>query len=94
MLWNDAFAVASKTIFALVANMKFRSPLGEMVRGIKRIFPRADSYPGDATIRKLEENGILKIRDLVGKTSGDLVALGIRSDYADLICGYIRKRMM
>ena len=90
---DDSFGKASKTIFALVANLKFRSPLGEMVRGIKRVFPNAESYPGEASVRKLEENGILKIRDLVGKSASDLVALGIRRDYADLICGYIRNRL-
>lgn len=90
---DDSFGKASKTIFTLVANLKYRSPLGEMVRGIKRVFPNAESYPGEASVRKLEENGILKIKDLIGKSVSDLVAIGIRSDYADLICGYVRNRL-
>lgn len=88
-----AFRKASKLIFGLIANLKFRSNLGELVSGIKRVYPHADTYPGEGTIRKLEENGISSIKDLVGVTSSELVELGIRRDYADLICGYIKKRM-
>lgn len=88
-----AFKRSSRQIFGLVADLKFRSRLGELVRGIKRVYPHADSYPGEGTIRKLEENGINSIKDLIGKTPSDLTMMGIRKDYADLICGYIRKRM-
>ena len=90
---DHAFSNASHTIFTLMDNLKFRSPLGEMVRSIKNVFPHADSYPGEGSIRKLETAGITSLRDLVGKTKEDLVTIGIRSDYADLIIGYIRKRM-
>ena len=74
-------------------NLKFRSPLGEMVRSIKNVFPHADSYPGEGTIRRLEAAGVTSIKDLVGKTPEQLVALGVRNDYAELIIGYVRKRM-
>ena len=90
---DNAFKKASKTIFALIANLKFRSHLGELVRGIKRVYPHADSYPGEGTLRKLEGNGIIALKDLRGKTTSDLVQMGIKRSYADLICGYIRKRM-
>ena len=90
---DRAFKKASRIIFSLVANLKFRSNLGSLVRGIKRVYPYADSYPGEGTLRKLEENGIGSIKDLVGKKPSDLVSMGIRRNYADLICGYIKKRM-
>lgn len=89
-----AFKKASKLIFTLIANLKFRSKLGGLVRGIKRVYPHADSYPGEGTIRKLEENGVVAIKDLIGKAPSDLVKMGIRRNYADLICGYIKRRMM
>lgn len=88
-----AFKRLSKIIFGLVADLKFRSRLGELVRGIKRVYPYADSYPGEGTIRKLERNGIASVKDLIGKTPADLIGMGIRSEYAELICGYIKKRM-
>ena len=88
-----AFKKASRTIFALIANLKFRSHLGELVRGIKRVYPEADSYPGECSIKKLEEAGITSIRALVGKSAWDLTALGIQKKYADMIVGYVRKRM-
>ena len=90
---DRAFNKASRIIFGLVANLKFRSNLGSLVRGIKRVYPHANSYPGEGTLRKLEENGIGAIKDLVGKKPSDLVSMGIRKDYVDLICGYIKKRM-
>ncbi len=89
---DKAFRKGSKEIFSLVANLKFRSRLGELVRSIKRMFPGESSHPGEGTIRKLEENGISTIKDLVGKTADDLTALGIRQDYANQIVSYIKKR--
>ena len=91
---DRAFKQASKHIFVLIANLKFRSRLGELIRGIKRVYPHAASYPGEGALRRLEENGIATVKDLVGKTPSDLRRMGIRSDYADLICGYIKKRLM
>lgn len=88
-----AFKKASRTIFALIANLKFRSHLGELIRGIKRVYPNAESYPGEGSIKKLEEAGITSVGGLVGKNASDLTVLGIQKKYADLIIGYVRKRM-
>jgi len=88
-----AFKKASGTIFSLIANLKFRSHLGELIRGIKRVYPNAESYPGEGTIRKLEEAGITSVKGLVRKNAVDLTDMGVQKKYADLIVGYIRKRM-
>ena len=90
---DHAFSKSSKTIFTLIANLKFRSRLGELVRGTKRVFPHADSYPGEGTLRRLELAGFTSIKSLVGKTPADLVTHGIQQAYADMIISYIRKRM-
>lgn len=87
-----AFKSASKAIFAIIGNLKYRSKLGELVRGIRRVFPHADSYPGEGTIAKLEAGGIMSIKDIVGKGIDELVALGVQRKYAELISAYIRKR--
>lgn len=88
-----AFKRASRLIFALIANLKFCSNLGELVRGIKNVYPHAESYPGEGAIRRLEANGITAMRQLAGKTVEDMVQCGIRSDYAKMIVGYIQRRM-
>ena len=89
---ETAFRRVSKQIFTLVANLKFRSNLGELVRGIKRVFPHADSYPGERTLEKLQAGGVFTMKNLVGKTVKDLTDIGVKQQYADLIVGYIRKR--
>ena len=88
-----AFKRASKVVFGLIGNLKFRSKLGELVRGIKRVYPHAESYPGEGTIKRLESAGITSLKDLVRKTSDELVAAGVQRQYAAMIVGYIRKRM-
>ena len=87
-----AFKKGSSTLFRLIGNLKFRSKLGELIRGIKRVYPHAESYPGEGTIRRLEENGIHSLKDLVGKKTCDLTDMGIQKKHADLIIGYIVKR--
>ncbi|TGE37195.1 DEAD/DEAH box helicase [Desulfosporosinus fructosivorans] len=89
---DRSFKMLSRQIFALLANLRFRSTLGELIRGIKRVYPNANRYPGEGTIRKLEENGISGLGDLVKRNSNDLVKMGIERRYADLIVGYILKR--
>lgn len=90
---DNAFKKASKTVFALIGNLKFRSKLGELIRGIKRVYPHAESYPGEGTIKRLEAAGISSLKDLVRKTPADLVEIGVQKQYADMIVGYVRKRM-
>ncbi len=89
-----AFRIASKQIFNLVANLKFRSNLGELVRGIKRVYPHADSYPGERTLKKLQAAGIFTMKELVGKTVKDLTDVGVKEQYARLIVGYMGRRML
>ena len=85
---------SSRIIFGLIGNLKYRSKLGELIRGIKRVIKHADSYPGEGTLRLLEEHGIFSIRDLIGKTTIDLVSYGVQRRYAEMIIHYIRRRMM
>lgn len=88
-----AFRKSSKNVFTLIGNLKYRSKLGEMIRGIKRVYPHAENYPGEGTIKKLEAAGIVALKDLVRKSADDLVALGVQRKYADLIVSYVKKRL-
>lgn len=88
-----AFKRLSGQIFGLLANLRYRSNLGELIRGIKRVYPKAGRYPGEGTIRRLEEAGISCLGDLVGKKFDDLVGIGIQRNYAELIVSYMQRRM-
>ncbi|MFZ5590498.1 MAG: helicase-related protein, partial [Bacillota bacterium] len=89
-----AFKRLSRLVFSLLPNLRYRSSLGELIRGIKNVYPRAGHYPGEGTIRRLEEGGVSNLRDLAGKSLDDLVKLGVQRRYAELIVGYIKRRMV
>lgn len=89
-----AFKRLSRQIFGLLANLRYRSNLGELIRGIKRVYPGAGRYPGEGTIRRLEEGGISSLGDLVGKGVEDIVAMGVNRIYAELIICYLRRRLV
>ena len=89
-----AFKRLSRLTFGLMPNLKYRSTLGELIRGIKRTYPNAKSYPGERTIQRLEEAGIRNMHDLVGKTQKDIMTIGVERRYADLIVGYLARRSM
>ena len=80
-------------LFGLIADLKFRSKLGKMIRSIKMMFPKAKRHPGEKTIQRLEQGGILSLRDLVGKKGADIEALGVEKEYAQMIVAYIRSRL-
>lgn len=83
----------SSKLFGVIADLKFRSKLGKMIRSIKLMFPKAKRHPGEGAISKLEKGGILAIRDLIGKNASDLTALGVELDYAQMIVSYIKNRL-
>jgi replicative superfamily II helicase len=89
---EQAFKRSSRLIFSLLPNLRYRSALGELVRGVKRVYPNAGRYPGEGTIRRLEEGGITSLKDLVGMSAGDLVKLRVDRRYSDMIVGYIERR--
>ena len=90
---DNALKKASHCIFSLVANLKFRSKLGELVRSLKSMYPKADDHPGEASIKKLEMAGIHSIKDLVGKKIEDLTAIGLTTPHASQIVDYIKRRL-
>ncbi|GLI06721.1 hypothetical protein YDYSG_27510 [Paenibacillus tyrfis] len=89
---EKAFRRNKSLVYALLPNLKYKSSLGQLVRGIKKLYPNAKSHPGEATIKKLEEMGINSLRDLLDVSPRALVSNGINQNYADMICGYIKRR--
>ena len=86
------FNEVSSQIFSLLADLKYCSKLGGLVRGIKSVFSNVNRYPGKITIQRLEEGGIFELKDLVDKDVSDLVNIGVQRNYAELIIDYVNRR--
>ena len=79
---------------ALQENLKYCSPLGSVLRSLRRTVKGGKGgRVGVATIRRLEGAGIRNLRDLAELDVGDLVGLGVRRDLARQIRSYVRRRM-
>ncbi len=90
---EHAFHEASRQLFDLISSLKYRSALAGLIRGIRNVYPTAPRHPAEATLRDLERGGILSLKDLVGKTENDLIALGISAEFAKMITGYMARRL-
>ena len=90
---EKAMRQMSQTIFGLMANLKYRSSIGEIVRGIRSYYPGRYRYLGERTLKRLEDASIGTIGALSKKTLTDLTQLGIRIEAAELILGYVQARV-
>ncbi len=80
--------------FDLIERLKFCSPLGPLVRGVRGMLEDSSAAAvGVGTIRKLEEAGITSLQDLSGMKVEDLVVLGVQRRFAKQIRNYIRRRL-
>jgi hypothetical protein len=82
-----------RQIYELRELLKFCSPLGPLVRSMKRTAGPGGAGVGLETMRCLEAGGIRGPADLVSKTADDLVALGVGRQQARRIAAYMRRRM-
>lgn len=80
--------------YELREDLKYCSPLGSLLKEIRRMLPPQERKLGIQSIRKLEEAGIQSLKDLVGLDSDHLVALGLRRKQAEQISAYLRRRML
>jgi hypothetical protein len=77
--------------FKLREHLSYCSPLGPILRAIRaaRLDSKEGSSVGPGSIRRLEEAGIRSSRDLAALNLDDLIALGVRRDFAQQIHAYI-----
>jgi hypothetical protein len=74
--------------------LKYGSPLGSMLRGIRASLRGLDgSVVGIGTIRKLEASGVTTLREISQLKLDDLERLGIATRFAKQIIGYSRRRL-
>ncbi len=76
-------------VLMLQNRLKYCSPLGSLLRDMRRAVSRAGPRVGPQSIRRLEEAGIHGLDDLMSLTIDDLVRLGVRRNFAEQIRAYM-----
>lgn len=74
----------------LQEHIKYCSPLGPLLRSLKRM---PNFRVGIGTIRRLEDTGILNLKDITLLSTEDLVKIGIRRNIAEDLRTYVRRRL-
>jgi hypothetical protein len=80
-------------VFELQEQIKYCSPLGPLLREIRRTAPKDKIKIGVQSIRRLEDAGVSSLKELMGVGVDELVKLGVRRGLAEQIQGYVRRRM-
>jgi helicase len=76
-------------VFELQESLKYCSPLGLVLREIRRVMSPEGPRVGPRSIRRLEEAGINSVDKLLLLTADELVRLGVRRDFAEQISTYV-----
>ncbi|MEO1390270.1 MAG: DEAD/DEAH box helicase [Cyanobacteria bacterium J06634_6] len=79
-------------VYALQEQLKYCSPLGNVLGDIRRLVPRGLPKVGVQTIRRLEDSGVTSLKALAALEVDDLVQVGVRRQLADQIKAYLMKR--
>jgi helicase len=80
-------------VFELQEQIKYCSPLGPLLREIRRTAPKDKVKIGVQSIRRLEEAGVSSLKDLLVLGVDELIKLGIRRGLVEQILSYVRRRM-
>ena len=101
---SDASDDRIKEVKVLLAKMRSRtyhvmeilnycSPLGPIIRSLRRSSNGNGPLPGKKTLEKLAENGITTLQDIVDKGEKGLVDIGIRRNLAKVLLTYSLRRL-
>jgi helicase len=90
-----ALARMRSQAYDLLEGLKYCSPLGPMLRGIRSTSGFATNAPmaGIATIRKLEAAGVTNLAQIRYLSVDELLEVGLQKRYAKQIRAYIERRM-
>jgi helicase len=81
-------------VFDLLERLKYCSPLGPLMRGVRDMLRMNDDPTlGIGTIRKLEAAGIVEMKQVAKMDVDALVNMGVQKRFAKQIHKYIRRRM-
>ena len=79
-------------VYGLQEQLKYCSPLGNVLGEMRRLVPRGMPQVGVATVRRLEEAGVQSLRELAQLSEGELVARGVQRRWAEQIRAYVSRR--
>ena len=79
--------------YNLQDQLKYLSPLGGVLRQMRRVLSSTNGRIGIQTIRRLEEQGITSPRELASADVEELRGMGVSKRYAEQVRNYMRKRM-
>jgi hypothetical protein len=80
-----------RQVLELVEQIKFASPLGPVLRDIRRL---TRGGVGVQTIRRLEQAGVTDLKRLYQLGLDGIVGLGVRRDIAKRIVAFVRRRAL
>lgn len=78
--------------YDLMERLKYCSPLGPIMRGVRQTLRREGPSVGVGTIRKLEAAGFTSLHDLAHADIETLCAAGVQRRFAKQILAYVRRR--
>jgi len=79
---------------ALMGKVKYCSPFGSVLQGIRRFYRNSQKpVVGLSSFKNLADQGIRTPKDIASLTVDDLVKYGIRRNFAEQIGCYMRKRL-
>ena len=79
-------------VYGLQEQLKYCSPLGNVLGEMRRLVPRGMPKVGVGTVRRLEEAGVLSLREMAQLSEADLVELGVQRRWAEQIRAYVSRR--
>lgn len=81
-------------LYDLLEQLKFCSPLGPIVRGVRGMLKHdRRQVLGKGTIRLLEDSGVTSLAQLANLEIEELLAMGVQRRFAKQIKAYIRRRL-
>ena len=81
-----------RQLYELQEQLKYCSPLGSLLCEVRRLAPQGRTKPGFQSIRRLEEAGIVSLKELMSLGVNDLVKLGLQRRLAEQVKAYLRRR--
>ena len=79
--------------YDLLESLKYCSPLGPLLRGVRRVTSGQESVVGVATMRKLESAGVNSMHSVMALSVDQMVALGVQRRFAKQIRRYCQRRL-
>ena len=81
-------------LYDLLEQLKFCSPLGPIVRGVRGMLKNdRRQVLGKGTIRLLEDSGVTSLAQLAKLEIEELLVMGVQRRFAKQIKAYIRRRL-